>query len=530
MSLDDLQAQLRGTLDQQFAALKQKFETDLAEARHQAAADAGREAAVTLERARAEHEQARAEWETHLQAEAAARAQQEQQAAEAAERARQEHDQNLNQAVEDAVAATRATGEQQAAEAVERTRQEHEQKLNQAVEQAVVAARAQGEKQAAEAAAWTRQEHEQKLNQAVEEAVGAARRAAELDFEFQRRRTQTEVEASRRQAKADAEAELAKAKAVAEAERQNATAAVEAERQAAQIEIDALRQGMRTEIAAARQAVSAKAAKLPSAASGVPAVSFDRVAFAIRDIDGARTVSQALESLLAHAGAAAGRAAIFLINGDRLKPWKASVIPDIDVQTVESSIGAKDLMARAIQTGQATPSSASLPAPPFARLPADREGLAVPLLIDGRAVAVLYVDSGTNAPPAGSADVVDLLVRYASATVALRTALRTLDVLGGVPDGNGDGSGAGGGDVSDDQGARRYARLLVSEIKLYNEAAVRAGRQERDLLQRLRAEIDRAQRLYEERVSPAVGGRHVYFHQELVQTLADGDPALLGNQ
>ena len=81
----------------------------------------------------------------------------------------------------------------------------------------------------------------------------------------------------------------------------------------------------------------------------------------------------------------------------------------------------------------------------------------------------------------------------------------------------------------DDQGARRFARLLVSEIKLYNEAAVRAGRQQRDLRQRLRAEIDRAQRLYEERVPPAVGARHAYFQQELVQTLADGDPALLGN-
>ena len=89
---------------------------------------------------------------------------------------------------------------------------------------------------------------------------------------------------------------------------------------------------------------------------------------------------------------------------------------------------------------------------------------------------------------------------------------------------------ADGGEASDDQGARRFARLLVSEIKLYNEAAVRTGRQQRDLLQRLRVEIDRAQRLYEERVPPAVGGRHAYFQQELVQTLADGDPALLGSQ
>ena len=50
----------------------------------------------------------------------------------------------------------------------------------------------------------------------------------------------------------------------------------------------------------------------------------------------------------------------------------------------------------------------------------------------------------------------------------------------------------------------------------------------RDLLDRLRPEIDRARRLYEERVPPSVGARSVYFHQELVQTLADGDAALLG--
>ena len=37
-----------------------------------------------------------------------------------------------------------------------------------------------------------------------------------------------------------------------------------------------------------------------------------------------------------------------------------------------------------------------------------------------------------------------------------------------------------------------------------------------------------AQRLYEERVPPAIGARHALFQQELVQTLADGDRALLG--
>jgi hypothetical protein len=78
------------------------------------------------------------------------------------------------------------------------------------------------------------------------------------------------------------------------------------------------------------------------------------------------------------------------------------------------------------------------------------------------------------------------------------------------------------------QSARRYARLLVSEIMLYHEAAVREGRQHRDLGRRLSAEIERARRAYDERVASTVPDRHRHFHQELVQTLAGGDPALLG--
>jgi hypothetical protein len=240
----------------------------------------------------------------------------------------------------------------------------------------------------------------------------------------------------------------------------------------------------------------------------------------VRALDTAASLSQSLEALLQHAGALAGRAALFLINGDRLKAWKTIAIPEIDIQTVESSIGGGDLLARAIQAGRATPASASLPAPPFARL-SDDQAIAVPLMINGRAVAVLYADTGGTDGRGGWRDAVDLLVRHAAAVAALRAAMRTFDVLRGdapepVTGGNGE------------EGARRYARLLVSEIKLYNEAAVSAGRQQRDIRQRLSGEIDRALRLYEERVPAAVGTRDQVFQQELVQTLADGDPSLLG--
>jgi hypothetical protein len=75
--------------------------------------------------------------------------------------------------------------------------------------------------------------------------------------------------------------------------------------------------------------------------------------------------------------------------------------------------------------------------------------------------------------------------------------------------------------------ARRYAHLLVSEITLYHEPAVIAGRRDRDLAQRLGDEIARARLLYEERVPPHMRDRTVYFDEELVRTLAGGDPSLL---
>jgi hypothetical protein len=76
--------------------------------------------------------------------------------------------------------------------------------------------------------------------------------------------------------------------------------------------------------------------------------------------------------------------------------------------------------------------------------------------------------------------------------------------------------------------ARRFARLLVSEIKLYNEPKVREGRNNGDLYDRLREDIDRSRQMYDKRVAPPVAARHDYFHQELVNTLAEGDPAKLG--
>ncbi len=76
--------------------------------------------------------------------------------------------------------------------------------------------------------------------------------------------------------------------------------------------------------------------------------------------------------------------------------------------------------------------------------------------------------------------------------------------------------------------ARRFARLLVSEIKLYNEAKVTEGRQERDLYHRLRSDIERSRQMYNERVPPSIAAKTNYFMDELVSILAEGDRSTLG--
>ena len=76
--------------------------------------------------------------------------------------------------------------------------------------------------------------------------------------------------------------------------------------------------------------------------------------------------------------------------------------------------------------------------------------------------------------------------------------------------------------------ARRFARLLVSEIKLYNEQKVREGREQGNLYSSLREEIDRSRQMYDKRVAAGVASRYDYFHHELVNTLAEGNPDKLG--
>ncbi|HLA77685.1 MAG TPA: hypothetical protein VJU18_08920 [Vicinamibacteria bacterium] len=76
--------------------------------------------------------------------------------------------------------------------------------------------------------------------------------------------------------------------------------------------------------------------------------------------------------------------------------------------------------------------------------------------------------------------------------------------------------------------AKRFARLVVSEIKLYNEAKVNEGRRHKDLYERLKEDIERGRQMYADRVAPGVRETTNYFFEELVRILGGGDPSALG--
>jgi hypothetical protein len=76
--------------------------------------------------------------------------------------------------------------------------------------------------------------------------------------------------------------------------------------------------------------------------------------------------------------------------------------------------------------------------------------------------------------------------------------------------------------------AQRFARLLVDEIKLYNQAKVTEGRKNKDLYDRLRDDIEKSRGTFQKRYGNSAASGADYFSQELVRSLAEDDAAIMG--
>jgi hypothetical protein len=76
--------------------------------------------------------------------------------------------------------------------------------------------------------------------------------------------------------------------------------------------------------------------------------------------------------------------------------------------------------------------------------------------------------------------------------------------------------------------AQRFARLLVDEIKLYNQAKVAEGRRNKDLYDRLKEDIDKSRSTFQKRYGNTVAASGDYFQKEVVRSLAEDDNSVMG--
>lgn len=77
--------------------------------------------------------------------------------------------------------------------------------------------------------------------------------------------------------------------------------------------------------------------------------------------------------------------------------------------------------------------------------------------------------------------------------------------------------------------ARRFAKLLVDEIKLYNQAKLVEGRAHKDIYARLKDDIDKSRATYDKRYGATSAASGNYFTRELIRILTNDDPSLLGD-
>ncbi len=396
-------------------------------------------------------------------------------------------------------------------------------------------------------AASAQADREAAIAQAVAEALGKAEQEASVRVKDA---VSTAEQRAREAAEQTASARLTDAVSAAEqrareaAEQKASARLTEAVSTAEQRSRDAAQQNAR---GAADAAVASARAELNAAnrATG------ERLVDALRAIDRARSLSEILDTLATTAGREAARVGILLVRGEQLHGWRFVGFGPAFETASETTLSLRDagLIGDAVGAGVAVSSDTSgrRAAPPFAQLPDGREALAVPIPMDGQIVSVLYADQGsadTGSRPSAITwrSALEVMARHAARCLEAVTAFRTARVLTERPDvAPAASNGARGAveppaagrraDEATDEGsesARRYARLLVSEIKLYHEAAVVAGQRERDLATRLADEIARARVLYEQRVAAHHRQGADYFHAELVRTLANGDASLLG--
>jgi hypothetical protein len=259
--------------------------------------------------------------------------------------------------------------------------------------------------------------------QAAETAVSDVRQKAHAQLAQIREAAQKHTEEVRRMA----DRRIQELERALDAARSRAQAEVEDARRLAQTQVDDVQRVMDERIADLQQRVAEAERRLGDARQDAAARARTRereqehvvrLLDALRHLDEARSLGEVLERLAQGAAREAERVAVLVARDGRLRGWSAI------------GFGAALTDARSIDI-----EVAAVSAPPFAEGAGRRDAVAVPVVVGGTAVAVLYADAvaGETATADRWRALVEALARHAGRALEALTLQRALGLSSAAP-------------------------------------------------------------------------------------------------
>src|ERR1051325_1039660 len=330
-------------------------------------------------------------------------------------------------------------------------------------------------------------------------------------------------------------------------------------------------------------------AELPAPAAGAGAggsQSSAGLAQSVASIHAASTQKEILRALLDAGSSYASRVALFVVKGGAATGWQGRGLGDDDAVKDFPLDMNSGPAAHAYQNRTVAPANIAEMDRRFVKQfggPENEQILVLPLVLKDKVAALLYADGGAN----GSLDAVSLEVlvmatsawlevaslrkqvqkdagemasmERAPAPAPVQTVSSFSDPFAGhspkhvakaapepaaeVVEVGAHASAASAAasapatdpfagmsaeDADVHRKAQRFARLLVDEIKLYNQAKVAEGRRNKDLYDRLKEDIEKSRTTFQKRYGSTAAASGDYFQKEVLRSPAEGDFSVMG--